>query len=103
MWYKIQNKQVTLNIFAKPNAKKTVLIKISDRWLHIALHAKPHQGEANKELISYLAKLFRLPKSKIILQRGEGSRHKQVIMPLTDAIKQLLDDPTWQSHKNWAN
>jgi hypothetical protein len=61
--------------------------------LHISLHAQPKQGEANKELISYLAKILRLPKSQIILQRGEGSRHKQVIVPLTITVQQLLDNP----------
>ena len=93
MWFKIQNQQVKLTIFAKPNAKKTTIAKIDDQALHILLHAKPHQGEANKELISYLAKLFKLPKSRIILERGELSKHKQVIVPLVDSVQQLLDDP----------
>lgn len=92
MWFKIENQQAKLNIFVKPKAKKTALIKISDQELHIAIHAKPHQGEANKELIAYLAKLFRLPKSQIILQRGEASRHKQVIMPLTKSVQKLLEN-----------
>lgn len=93
MWFKIENQQVKINILAKPNAKKTALLGISDQGLNISLHAKPHKGEANKELISYLAKLFKLPKNQIILQRGEGSKHKQVIVPLTDKVKELLDEP----------
>ena len=93
MWFKIQDQQVKLSILAKPNAKKTMLLKLSDEGLHIAIHAKPQQGEANKELISYLAKLFRVPKSQIMLQRGEGSRYKLVIMPLSDTVRKLLDDP----------
>lgn len=94
MWFKIENKQVKLSVFAKPNAKKTALKAISEHELHIALHAKPHHGEANTELISYLAKIFQLPKSKIILQRGEGSRHKLIIVPLTRIVQQLIDDPS---------
>lgn len=93
MWFKIQNQHVKLNILARPNAKKTILTGISDQGLHIAIHAKPHHGEANKELISYLARLFKLPKSQVVLQRGEGSRHKQVIVPLTTIVMQLVDDP----------
>ena len=68
-------------------------MEVSNQGLHITLHAKPHQGEANKELIAYLAKLFRLPKSQITLQRGQGSKYKQVIVPLTAMIQQLLDNP----------
>ena len=93
MWFKIKNKEVILHIFAKPNAKNTTLLRVSDQGLHISLHAKPHQGEANKELIAYLAKLLRVPKSQIILQRGKEGRHKQVIVPLTSIVQQLLDDP----------
>jgi|688.fasta_scaffold409320_1 uncharacterized protein (TIGR00251 family) len=87
MWFKIQNQQVRLNIKVKPNAKKTAFIGFSEESLLISLHAKPHKGAANIELINYLAELFHLPKSKVILQRGEGSRHKQVIVPLTDSVQ----------------
>jgi uncharacterized protein (TIGR00251 family) len=74
MWFKIQDQQVRINILAKPNAKKTVFLGISEQGLLISLHAKPHQGAANEELISYLSNLFKLPKTRIILKKGEGSR-----------------------------
>jgi uncharacterized protein (TIGR00251 family) len=92
MWFQIQDQQVILNIYVKPNAKKTAIVKISDDELHIALHAKPHEGEANKELISYLAQIFKLPKSQVILHKGEASRHKRVIMPLTADVQRFLND-----------
>ncbi len=92
MWFKIEDQHVVLRIFAKPNAKRTALLKVNDDALHIALHATPHEGEANKVLISYLAKLFRIPKSHIILQRGVSSRYKEIVVPLTEKIQQFLDD-----------
>lgn len=98
MWFKIQDEQVILRIFAKPNAKRTALLKINDDGLHIALHAKPHEGEANKELISYLAKLFKIPKSHVILHRGESSRHKEVKVPLNAKVQQFLDNPVGYEH-----
>lgn len=93
MWFKIADQKVELKIFAKPNAKKTALLAISDQGLHIALHAKPQQGQANDELIAYLAKLLATPKSHITVKRGIGSRYKWVIIPLSDTIKQLITDP----------
>lgn len=93
MWFTIQHQEVILNIFVKPNARKTVLVKVSDDELHISLHAKPHEGEANKELISYLANLLKLPKSKITLHKGESSRHKRVLVPLTETVQHFLNDP----------
>lgn len=94
MWFKIQDQQVRLQIIAKPNAKKTAFIKISDQGLHISIHAKPHKGEANKALILFLSKTFDVPKSKIILVTGEGSKYKQIIMPLTITVQKILNDPT---------
>ncbi len=91
MWYKIQNQQVRIKIFAKPNAKKTAFLGIGEHGLLISLHAKPHQGAANKELIAYLSKLFHLPKTQIILLKGEESRHKLVVVPLTDSVLKVIN------------
>jgi uncharacterized protein (TIGR00251 family) len=92
-WFKIEKQQVKITILAKPNAKKTALVGLNEQGLQISLHAMPQEGEANKELIAYLSKLLKVPKSQIILQRGEGSRHKQVLLPLTDKVQELLDEP----------
>lgn len=92
MWFKIQNQQVVINILVKTNAKTTALLGSSEQGLLISLHAKPHQGAANKELISYLAKLFHLPKTQIILQSGEKSRHKRVVVPFTENVKKFISD-----------
>lgn len=92
MWFKIQDQQIKLQIIAKPNAKKTAILKISEQALHIAIHAKPHKGEANHELILFLSKIFDVPKSKIIFKSGENSKNKQVIIPLTSTIQKTLND-----------
>ncbi len=91
MWYKIQDQQVRINILAKPNAKKTAFLGISEQGMLISVHAKPHKGEANKELIAFLAKLFDVPKTQITLGKGEGSRYKQVVVPLTEAVQRLIN------------
>lgn len=91
MWFKIQNQQVRINIFAKPNAKKTAFLGVSEQGLLISLHAKPQQGAANQELLTFLAKLFDVPKTQIILHKGDASRYKQVIVPLTESVKKIID------------
>lgn len=92
MWYTRQNQQVIIRILAKPNAKKTILLDASEQELRISIHAKPHHGAANIELIAYLSHLLQVPKTHIILQRGEHSKHKQVTVPLTDKLVQRLND-----------
>lgn len=92
MWFKIHNQHVTLSILAKPKAKKTALVKVDEQGLHIALHANPQEGEANKELIRFLADFFKLPKSQIQLIRGQSSRKKQVELPYSASVKNFLQN-----------
>lgn len=93
MWFTIQDQQIKLRVIAKPNAKKTAILKISEEGLHIAIHAKPLKGKANKELISFLSKVFDVPVSQINVKAGENSKYKQIIMPLTKATQKILNDP----------
>ena len=95
MWFKVENQIVELKIYAKPNAKKTGLLKINDNELQISIHAKPQDGEANKELINFISKQFKIPKTKIILLRGENSRHKQLRMPLNSVLEHWLKNPSF--------
>lgn len=94
MWYKIENAHLTINILAKPHAKQTTLLSVTDQALIVSIHAKPHHGAANIELIEFLSKLFHQPKTQISLIRGQTSRHKQIKLPLTDSVQELLNDPT---------
>jgi len=50
---------------------------LGDR-LKIRLTAPPVEGKANEHLIAWLARLFGVPKSQVILERGAGSKHKQL-------------------------
>jgi uncharacterized protein len=43
-WFKIHAQYTTLRIIAKPHAKRMVFVKITEQELHLAMHAKPHQG-----------------------------------------------------------
>ncbi len=90
MWYKIKDNQVELRIYAKPNAKRSEITGVSENGLCVALHARPQDGEANAELIKFLSDLLRIPKSKIKLQRGDSSRYKLCILPLTADVQVLL-------------
>ncbi len=91
MWFSIQNQQVKIRIFAKPNAKKTAFLGFSEKGLLISIHAKPHKGAANLALVEFLAQLLQLPKTQIILLKGENSRVKQVLVPLTTNVQKFIN------------
>lgn len=92
MWYKIIGDQVELTIYAKPNARHSEITGISARGLGVALHAQPQDGAANTELIALLSSQFGVPKSRITLRRGESSRCKIVVMPLSTKFNAFLNE-----------
>lgn len=90
MWFSIHKQEVKIQIYAKPNAKKSAHVGCSEKELLIAIHAKPHKGAANEELVAFLAKLLDIPKTQVILLKGENSRHKQVAVPLTESVQKFI-------------
>ncbi|KGP63259.1 hypothetical protein EP47_02925 [Legionella norrlandica] len=93
MWFKIINHHVELSIYAKPNAKNTQLMAITDDALHIAIHAKPHEGAANTELLAFLSQLFKTPKTQVELIKGKNSKYKLIKLPLSETVRRFLNQP----------
>ncbi|KYQ58633.1 UPF0235 protein C15orf40 like protein [Trachymyrmex zeteki] len=71
---------VAIKIQAKPGAKCNNVTDISDETVGIAISAPPTEGEANAELVKYLASIFGVRKSDVSLDRGSRSRQKVVIV-----------------------
>jgi len=46
--------------------------------LKVHLTAKPIEGEANKQLIEVLAEYLHVPKSTIIIEKGQTGRTKMI-------------------------
>jgi uncharacterized protein len=59
--------------------------------LRIRVAAPPREGEANKELIAFLAKRFSIPKRDIEVVSGEKSRLKTISAPATlvEALREI--------------
>ena len=60
-----------------PNAKKEE-IKKDDNLYKVYLVSPPRKGKANKELVKFLAKYFKVKKSEVQIKKGEKSRNKLV-------------------------
>ncbi|KAK1875750.1 UPF0235 protein C15orf40 like, partial [Dissostichus eleginoides] len=66
---------VTVTVHAKPGAKHS---DISAEAVGVSIAAPPTDGEANTELIRYLAEVLDLKKSHISLDKGSRSRDKVI-------------------------
>lgn len=72
---------IRLRIFLQPKASRDQVVGLHDNELKIAITAPPVDGQANAHLLKFLSKLFKVPKSRIQLEKGELQRHKQVFVP----------------------
>jgi uncharacterized protein (TIGR00251 family) len=68
---------VLLHIKVKPNSRNP-RIEEADGGLTVYLKAPPVEGKANQELIASLAARYRVPKARVRIKSGAGSRNKIV-------------------------
>lgn len=81
-----------LRILLQPKASKDAIIGLHEDELKISITAPPIDGAANAYLLKYLSKLFKVPKSSILLEKGELNRHKQIFIPYPKIIPpQILE------------
>ncbi|XP_066585618.1 UPF0235 protein C15orf40 homolog isoform X1 [Prorops nasuta] len=71
---------VSIKVQAKPGAKQNNITDISEEAVGIAISAPPVEGEANTELVKYLASVLGMRKSDVSLDRGSRSRQKIVLV-----------------------
>ena len=65
-----------LSVRVIPNAKKDEFAGTREgEWL-LRLNAPPVEGKANKAAIEFVSRFFGVPRSAVMLIRGERSRHK---------------------------
>jgi uncharacterized protein (TIGR00251 family) len=69
---------MTIHLHAKPNARRSQLLPGPDgRWL-VRLAAPPQDGQANAELVAFLAEIFGVPKRNVQLLSGHTAPFKKV-------------------------
>lgn len=65
-----------LRIKVKPASKTDEIVREADGSLKVKIKAQPVEGKANKYLVEYLARVLDLPKSKVVLLKGETNQFK---------------------------
>jgi uncharacterized protein (TIGR00251 family) len=51
---------------------------LHDGKLKLAITSPPVEGQANSQVIGFLAKLFRVPKGAVVLESGSQGRSKRL-------------------------
>ena len=81
-----KNESIEIKIYVQPKASKSRIIGLYDGLLKIAVTSPPVDGRANREVVKFLAKCLKIPRSDIVLRAGLHSRRK------TFAIAGLKDE-----------
>jgi len=79
--------EVIIEITARPGAGHRGVIGVTADRLVIGVNSRPERGKANNELIEYLAKEMRVPRSALMIVRGETARHKTIRIVTHEPVK----------------
>ncbi len=77
---KEQEGGLRLELIVSPRASRSQIKGLHDGRLKVQLAAAPVDGEANEELIDFLAETFNLPKKSISLIQGHTSKRKSLYL-----------------------
>lgn len=81
----LKNNHILLRLHVLPGAKKNEIMGIvnsAEARLKIKIHAIAEDGKANAEIIVYLSKILKIPKSDFEFLRGHQSRQKDLMISL---------------------
>ncbi|MCZ4336297.1 DUF167 family protein YggU [Shewanella colwelliana] len=73
-----QQGDLLLKLYIQPKASRDQIVGPHGDELKVAITAPPIDGKANAHLSKLLAKMFKVPKSHIIIEKGALGRHKQI-------------------------
>ncbi len=83
------NDGILVNIKIVPNSSKDDIV-LEDEFVKVKITAQPIEGKANKALIEFLSKKFKIPKTSIEIVKGETNKEKTLLFKTTDVEKQNL-------------
>ena len=93
MFYNIEDETVSLRIKAQPNASKNEFCEVyGNDAIKVRIKAPAVEGAANNELVKFLAKSFKVPKSDLLFKTGQNSKIKVVAFPLNDKFKDWIEE-----------
>ncbi len=93
LFYEVNDNSVSIRIKAQPAASKTHFCEIyGEDAIKIRIKAPAVEGAANKELVKFLAKSFKVSKSDILFKSGQQSKIKIIEFPLTEKFNEWIEE-----------
>ncbi len=98
LWLDEREGAVRFKVRVQPRASRSEVAGESGDALKVRLAAPPVDGAANAELVAFLAKRLRVPKSAVVIVRGDKGRDKLIEVSGVggDQVRALADRSTAQ-------
>ncbi|GFO46302.1 upf0235 protein c15orf40 homolog [Plakobranchus ocellatus] len=77
---------VLIKVLARPGAKQNSITGLSAEGVSVQIAAPPVEGQANTELVKFVAKCLGVRKSDVSLDKGSKSRHKILIVDKSSGL-----------------
>ncbi|OGT72962.1 MAG: YggU family protein [Gammaproteobacteria bacterium RIFCSPLOWO2_02_FULL_57_10] len=77
-YYTWHARNLILNCRLQPKASEDGFAEISAGRIKIRITAPPIDGKANKHLIRFLARQFKVPQDNVTIMSGDNSRQKRI-------------------------
>ena len=87
LWMRVSTDEVIIEVTARPGTSRRGVIGVTGERLVVGVNSRPEKGKANDELIEYLAREMRVPRSALMIVRGEASRRKTIRIVTHEPIK----------------
>ena len=93
MFYNEDSTSITLKIKVQPSASKSEFAGLyGDDAIKLRLAAPAVEGAANKELIKFLSKKFKVSKSEVEFKSGQNSKIKLIKLPKSDKLIEFIKE-----------
>ena len=71
-----------------PNSSKNDIV-LEEGFIKVKVTAQPIENKANKALIEFLSKRFKIPKTSIEILKGDTSKEKTLLFNIREEKKRL--------------
>ncbi|NOX76244.1 MAG: YggU family protein [Gammaproteobacteria bacterium] len=92
-WHRWDGEDLILSVRVQPRASSDNIVGPLGDALKVRITAPPVEGRANAHLIRFLAKVFAVPKSSILLMSGDNGRCKRLRIPSPRRLPEGITPP----------
>ena len=89
-FYRWQGEDLLLFVHVQPKASRGGIVGVHAERLKVKITKAPVDGQANAELCKLFSKVFGIAKSRIIIQSGQTSRDKCLLIKSPKKLPELI-------------